>query len=440
MGNASGGRGIGKGLGQHKRVDSAFADKIAVETTPPKPLRLLIVLPSWVGDVVMATPVLRRIRRALPGAFIGALARPGIDQLLAGCNFIDEFHVQRASGVMGPKFVAAKVRPRRYDTALLLTNSLSTALIARIAGIPRRIGYDRDGRGMLLTDRLQPPIRSGWKDAVSLFSRTKYEIVPACTYYWRAADVMLGESSDIREPFTHPLPAQDRGQAVCMELATTDEEEREADRILANMPASDPAVKPSMRTRPLALLNPGGNNQAKRWPAECFAKIADWLATSSAKSVSTGAAPPSHSMSLQNSAFDILFNGSPNERELCEALASRCQVAKPLVLPEHGITLGALKAITRRCQLMVTNDTGPRHIAAAFGVPLVSLFGPTDHRWTVIPTKPGAREAVVVADPTLPADETANDHPERCSIEHISVDRVQHAVREVLEQTHGSQK
>src|ERR1043165_5228089 len=114
-------------------------------------------MPSWVGDAVMATPALRLIRAGPPGAFIGALVRPGIDQVLAGTNFFDEVHVEAAAGVMGPKHAAAKVRPRRYDTALLFTNSFSTALIVRVAGIPRRIGYARDARSLLLTDRLLAP-------------------------------------------------------------------------------------------------------------------------------------------------------------------------------------------------------------------------------------------------------------------------------------------
>src|SRR5690606_10042645 len=94
-------------------------------------LRLLVVCPSWVGDAVMATPALRLVRERMPGIYIGLLAKPGIDEVLAGLGTFDEVHVARGSGVMGPKFVAAKVRPRRYDTALLLTNSFSTALIAR---------------------------------------------------------------------------------------------------------------------------------------------------------------------------------------------------------------------------------------------------------------------------------------------------------------------
>jgi heptosyltransferase II len=102
-------------------------------------------------------------------------------------------------------------------------------------------------------------------------------------------------------------------------------------------------------------------------------------------------------------------------------------------LPDLGGSLGSLKALLAdpRCRLMVTNDTGPRHIAAAFGVPVVTLFGPTDPRWTTIPVRPGG-EAVLVADPTLPADEVADDHPERCRIERIEVERVIGAVEGLL--------
>lgn len=383
-------------------------------STPPKPLRLLIVLPSWVGDVVMATPVLRRLRSALPGAFIGGLCRPGIDQLLSGSDLLDELHVERASGVMGPKFVAAKIRPRRYDTTLLLTNSFSTALTVRIAGIPRRIGYDRDSRGLLLTDRLAAPTREIGAGATSLlahaFTRAKFDLIPACTYYWRAADALLGEESVIPDPFTWPVPASDRGKPVCMELATTSTEEAQADQILSSLGGAENAGK----SKRFVVLNPGGNNEAKRWPAERFAALAAWLAAGGA-----------------GQQFAIAINGSPGERELCAKIASMSGVPA-LILPDHGITLGALKAVVKRASLMVTNDTGPRHIAAAFGVPVVSLFGPTDHRWTVIPTRPGAREAVVVADPTLEAGQLANDHPERCRIDRIDEERVRRAVEDVL--------
>jgi heptosyltransferase-2 len=346
------------------------------------PLRLLVVMPSWVGDVVMATPTLRRLRDRFKGSFIGGLVRPGMDQLLAGTTFFDELHVERASGVMGPKFVAAKVRPRRYDTALLLTNSFSTALVVRLAGIPRRIGYDRDARGLLLTDRLEAPRRH----------EGGFAPVPAVNYYMNLAErFLLGTPGGATAPAMTP-----------MELATTPEDERDAADLRAR------AGVPS--TAQTALLNPGGNNPAKRWPPDRFAAVADHL--------------------VQRHNLTVLINGSPAEADLVASIAAACRIAKPVQLPGLGITLGTLKALTRRSHLMVTNDTGPRHIAAAFGVPLVSLFGPTDPRWTIIPARAG--ETVLTADPTLPETELAEDHPERCRIERIELSSVIGAVDRTL--------
>ena len=71
---------------------------------------------------------------------------------------------------------------------------------------------------------------------------------------------------------------------------------------------------------------------------------------------------------------------------------------------------------------MVTNDTGPRFIGTAFGVPVISLFGPTDHRWSTVPAR--APQTIVTADPTLPEDQSANDHPDRCRIDRIQVETV----------------
>jgi len=104
-----------------------------------------------------------------------------------------------------------------------------------------------------------------------------------------------------------------------------------------------------------------------------------------------------------------------------------------LPLTGLGGTLGSLKAITARARVLVTNDTGPRHIALAMGTPVVTLFGPTDHRWTIVPTQPGAPESIVLADPTLPADQSANDHPDRCSVDRIELSRVESAVDDVLD-------
>mgnify|MGYP002401695008 CR=1 FL=1 len=348
-----------------------------------RPLRLLVVCPSWVGDAVMATPTLHLLRRELPGAFIGGLVRPGIDQVLDGLGVFDEVHVERSSGIFGPKFVAAKVRPRRYDTALLLTNSFSTALVARIAGIPRRVGYDRDGRGFLLTDRIRPERREDGRWAT----------VPACAYYWRAAWHLLQS----------PDPATMLPPGEFLALQVTQEQDRAAGAMLERA-----GIFPGER---LALLNPGGNDPAKRWPAGRFGQVAAHLA--------------------RDRGFRVLVNAGPNEREVAAQVVASAGV-EVVDLSGLGGNLGTLKGIVARCGVMVTNDTGPRHFAAALGVPVVGLFGPTDHRWTLIPTRPGAPEAIVTADPTLPETESANDHPKRCRIDRIEVDRVLGALESVL--------
>jgi heptosyltransferase-2 len=137
-----------------------------------------------------------------------------------------------------------------------------------------------------------------------------------------------------------------------------------------------------------------------------------------------------------------LVNGAPAEAELTGQIARAIQEGsrqegfptdecRVVDLAAGGITLGALKAVVRRCRLMVTNDTGPRHIAAAFGVPVVSLFGPTDERWTRIPVDEG-KEAVLVADPSLPETEVADDHPDRCDVRRITVESVVEAASRLL--------
>ncbi len=378
-------------------------------------------MPSWLGDVVMSTPALRLLRDALPGSFIGGLVRPGLDELIAGSNLLDEVHVDRARGVMGPKLVAAKIRPRRYDAALLLANSFSTALVTRLAFIPRRIGYDRDGRGMLLTDRIKPERVS--QGVLGKMGVGAFTPVSAVEYYVRAAREVVGDvgcgMSDVGCG----------GKKMRLELGVTEAQGVAADVVLrkAGVGAGEK----------YAVLNPGANDVAKRWPASGYAAVAAHL--------------------VRVHGLKVLVNGAPGEAELCDEVvrgarerlgaASGGKSGQPLgtpladgppvppeavvALPRLGVTIGSLKGIVRGARLMVTNDTGPRFVAAAFGVPLVVLYGPTDIRWSVLPGLTGP-SVDVVADPTLPAELNANEHPERCRIDRIEVGRAIEAVERVI--------
>ncbi len=199
---------------------------------------------------------------------------------------------------------------------------------------------------------------------------------------------------------------------------------------LALTPGQDAAAERLLRSggvtglRPFALINPGGNDVAKRWPADRFALVAAHLAAR---------------------GMDIAINGSPGERELVAEVArlTRKQIESGqddgrvsviAELPALGVAIGSLKGVVRRSAIMITNDTGPRHIAAAFNVPTATLFGPTDHRWTTLPDD-GTPRADLLADPTLPETEVADDHPERCRIDRIEPAQVIAAAESLLNRT-----
>jgi heptosyltransferase-2 len=334
---------------------------------PPHAGRVLVVCPSWIGDTVMATLVLRAIRQARPQAQLVAWVRPGLEALLAGLPWLDEILASSNRGALGPLRTASIIRRQRCDVALLLPNSLRAALTLRLAGVPRRIGHRRDWRGPLLTHRLAPP---------------RDRPIAAVEYYARLAEWALGVERIERRP----------------ELVVTEGETRAANDLLHGI------------KRPLLVLNPGANRPDKRWPARCFAQAA-------------AAIRARHDL-------DVAVTGAATEAEVLEAVIEAAPPECPIVnLAERGIGLGSLKAVLGRAALIITNDTGPRHIAAALGTPVVSLFGPTDHRWT---TLAHARERVLLAEPFLPAELLADDHRKACAIERIPVADVVAAAESLL--------
>lgn len=321
--------------------------------------RLAIVCPSWVGDCVMATPVYRAMRQAIPRARISGIVRPGLQDVLSGLTWFDELIACEMKGALGPLRLARALKGA--DAVFLLPNSSRAALAARISRSRIRIGYNRDGRGWLLTHKLDPP--------------TSKAPISAVEYYASLASFALQISEN----------QIDRH----IELAITAAQHAAADDALRD-------VGPDF-----ILLNPGANRADKRWPAESFAQAADALAS--------------------EHALSVVVNGSPKEREVIDRLIDSAKT--PIIDLSNrgrggGGGLGVLKAVIARAKLVITNDTGPRHIAAALGTPVVTLFGPTDHRWT---TLHGVRERILLAEPFLPEELMADRHRKACSIEKISV-------------------
>jgi len=306
-----------------------------------EPRKILVVQPSWVGDAVMATPTLRALRQRFPEARISYLMKRNVKPVFSGMPWVDQLITYR-TGITKKKAgkglfdLAARLRAGRFDLAILLPNSFQTALVCKMANIKRIIGYERDGRGFLLSDRLLPRKDKG-----------KFIPTPIVKYYLGLAFYLGAQQKDLT-----------------LRLFVTETEKRQAAEIMARCGLAQVERPAASGGRPLILLNPGAQfGAAKCWPAKYFAELADRLITE------LGAT--------------VLISSAPKERRIVEAVLSAMSQSA-VDLGANGLTLGALKEIVRRCDLMVTNDTGPRHIAAAFDVPVVTLFGPTHPEWTEI--------------------------------------------------------
>jgi heptosyltransferase II len=305
--------------------------------------KILVVQPSWVGDAVMATPTLRAIRKLYPAAEISYLLRRYVKPIYSGMPWADQLISYRtgrtkAKAGKGQFFeLAARLRAAQFDLAILLPNSFKSALVCKMAGIPHVAGYDRDGRGFLLSDKLLPGVKEHGKFIPS----------PIVKYYMGLAHYFGSRERDMK-----------------LELFVTDAERREADEVLARC-GVEPGERPtSQGGPPRIILNPGAQyGAAKCWLPEYFAKLADRF--------------------IDERSATVLISASPKERKIVDSISRHMKHA-PIDLQRAGQTLGSLKEIIRRCDLMVTNDTGPRHIAAAFGVPVVTIFGPTHPEWTEI--------------------------------------------------------
>lgn len=311
---------------------------MAVSAAPTIPAeRLIIFMPTWLGDCVMATPTLRAIRALYPQAHIAGLIKSPMKPLMDQTPWVDRWLSVRAENKAvstnrrrGMCATAARVRSSEFDLAILLPNSFRSALTMALAKVPRRLGYERDWRGVFLTDELKP-LRQG----------LGFVPDPTLNYYMKIAQ-WLGTPEDA-----------DR----TMKLFTRPSDDERAAAMLA-----EAGFTPG-DGRLLIMLNPGANKPEKRWPPKRFAALADQL----------------------SQRFDavIAVTGAPRERELVETVIDASST--PMVnLLNMGLNLRLLKSIVKLSGLMITNDTGPRHIAAAMNVPVVSLFGPTPPQWTTL--------------------------------------------------------
>jgi heptosyltransferase-2 len=293
-------------------------------------MKIAVFLPNWIGDAVMATPALRALREHFSEARLIGVLKPYVAHVLEGSPWLDRVQFLDSRGPWETRWhaVARQLRREQADLAVLFPNSFRSALVAWMGGCRRRIGYVRYARGPLLTDRLQP-LRD---------DRGAFLPSPVIEAYNRIV--------------AHAGCPQ---LSYRMELFTTTRDEEAAELVWNQAGfAGYPEV---------ICLNPGAAfGSAKYWPIDHFATLAKDL--------------------IDRRGSGVLVLCGPAERDLARQLAARVGRPGVVSLADQPMSVGLTKACVRRADLLITTDSGPRHFAAAFDRPVVTLFGPTHIEWT----------------------------------------------------------
>lgn len=295
--------------------------------------RLVVLAPNWLGDVVMSLPALDAVRQWLPHAHLAVAARAPVAPLFTLVRGVDEILTiepagglrDLAAGRRNRAITRARLRAGAYDAALLLPNSFHAAWLVRRAGIPARWGYRADLRGRLLTRAVPKPAAA----------------VHQAEYYAHLVRALGAPATPLTAALDVPGDARRRAEGL---------------------------LTPQGGGRPLAGFAPGAaSGPAKRWPPDRVGAVAAALAREE------GLLP--------------VFIGAPGDvPAVRQAIAAYHRAAgsgaAPVVDLAGRTDLVTMAAVLAACRVVVSNDSGAMHVAAAVGTPVVALFGPTDERAT----------------------------------------------------------
>ena len=348
---------------------------------------LLVRGVNWIGDSVMTLPVLKALKTALPETKISLLVKPWVSPVFENNPHIHEIilYDTHHKGFIGKLKLAALLRKKHFCSAVLLQNAFDAALITFLAGIKNRIGYNRDGRGFLLTDSVPVPRN---KDGVHQIH-----------YY-----LNLIEQVGINAAYSYPY------------LYLTPGERLQARNVLKDL------------TKPVLGINPGAAyGSAKRWFPERFAEIASWF--------------------IQDTGGSVLIFGGTSEIHIAEEIYRKMEIEKfgnysyPLnFLTSHLVNMAGktslreLISLISECDVFVTNDSGPMHLSYAVRTPMVALFGSTDPVLTGPP--PGAESGSnIVITPDIPCSpcfgRTCKKNDMEC-MHAITSDDVYYGIKKIL--------
>jgi heptosyltransferase-2 len=298
-------------------------------------VKILIRATNWVGDAIMALPALRAVRSRFPEAEISILARPYVAAIYKEQQVCDNMML-----VEDARDILSELRAQKFDTALLLQNAFQAAWFVWRAGIPERIGYARDGRSLLLTKALPAP-KPG-------------EIPMHEQYYYLELLRRAG--------WLDSLPNES-----FIKLHVPEENHRRAAEFLLSQGVKSDGLR-------IAIGAGASYGSAKCWPPDRFAELANRLQA--------------------KAQADVILFGTPAEASVASAIAAG--MSHPPTDLTGKTSIHDLPALLSQCHLFIGNDSGAMHVAAAVGLPVVAVFGPTDPfgtapvtpRCTVVQEKP----------------------------------------------------
>jgi heptosyltransferase II len=285
--------------------------------------RILVIEPNWLGDILFTTPALRAIKRSIPNVFLAVMAHPRCMEMLDGNPDIDQIipfdEKTTHRGFLEKLRFISYLKKQSFDIVISFHRSMTRMLIARLASIPRRIGYYTRKRSWLLTDSL----------------KQEADTIHRVDYFFNLVKTIGVDSMDMGYEFDVPVSAITEAEAIL-------------DRA---------GIK---REEVFFIINPGGNWDAKRWPIQNFSRLAK---------------------DLHNQyKCRIVVTGSEKDTGLASRIAAE---QDEYIISICGVTnLKQLAAIMRKSKAVIANDSGPMHIAVSQGVPTVALFGPTSPKIT----------------------------------------------------------
>ena len=338
--------------------------------TDLNPKKILIRSTNWIGDAVMTTPAVHTIRENFPDAEITMLAVPWVADIFRLSPDVDKLfiydkkHLYQGK-IKGPLNLAKDLKPFRFDAAILLQNAFEAAFLVKMAGIPVRAGYKRDGRGVLLTHGV----------TISDAIRKKHQV-----HYYQNMLAGLGLSpgpDQLRLPLSEKLEGWAEGFVDCLTSQNPVSVHGQQDETTPSALHELKRLNDDGLAVPVIGFNPGAAfGPAKRWPTEKFGQLAALIAHH-----------------YGESGCIIMVFGTEADSEAAQEIRNFSMRTPNHVFDMTGKTsLKQAMALIKNCDIFVSNDSGLMHVAAGLGTPTIAIFGSTNH----ITTGPYSKNSIIL--------------------------------------------